>query len=391
MPSFDDVDHLEALLGSLHRGDPPVDVVVVDDASPDPSAVAAVARRHGATLVRREENGGPGAARMSGLDRVETDLVCFVDSDVELGEGWWARLAPHFGDPAVVAAAPRVRSAEGSSLRERYERVHSPLDLGDAPAAVGPRRRLAYVPSAVLAVRVAALRDAGGFDPALRVGEDVDLVWRMVAAGGTVRYAPEVEATHRPRSSWLGVARQRVRYGTSAVALTARHGAAVAPARCSRWSAAAWGLALLGRPLVGIGVAAGSGAALAPKLDGVPDAPCEAARLAAWGHLHAGLGLGRAVSRVWWPIVVPVALVSRRIRRAAFVAMVGPAVREWWRGSRPADPVRSVGLRVLDDMTYGVGVWTAAVRARDLRALRPELVEWPGRRPAVESDTVAPS
>lgn len=389
VPSFDDAERLGAVLGSIDAGDAVASIVVVDDASADSAAVAAAAGRVGARVVRRSVNGGPGAARMSGLDEVQTAFVCFVDTDVELPTDWWSRLAPHFDDPAVVAVAPRVRSITGPTFRERYERVHSPLDLGPAPAAVGPRRRLAYVPSAVLAVRMSALRAVGGFDPALRVGEDVDLVWRLVADGGTVRYAPEVEVGHRPRPSWMGAIRQRVAYGTSAVPLTARYGAAVAPARCSRWSVAAWGAALLGRPLLGVGLAAGSGAALAPKLDGVPDAPREAARLAGWGHLHAGVGLGRAVSRVWWPILLPAACLSRRLRRAVVVAMTAPALREWWLGARPADPVRSVGLRILDDMAYGVGVWAAAVRARDLRALRPELVEWPGRRPAVESDTVA--
>lgn len=384
VPSFDDAERLDALLATLAGP-----VVVVDDASSDADGVAAVADRHGATLVRRANNGGPGAARMSGLAMVDTALVAFVDTDVELPVDWWSRLAPHFDDPTVVAVAPRVRSRDGSTLRERYEREQSPLDLGPAPAAVGPRRRIAYVPTAVFAARVDALIDVGGFDPALRVGEDVDLVWRLVARGGTVRYAPETEAQHAPRSSWIAMARQRVAYGSSAVALTKRHGAVVAPARCSKWSLAAWVAALTGRPGLGLGIAVGSSAALVGKLEGVPDAPREAARIAAWGHLHSGIGLGRAVSRVWWPVLLPLAVVRRRLRVGVLVAMTAPAVRDWITGDRSTDAGRGVALRVADDIAYGVGVWSAAVQAHDLRALLPELTEWPGRRPAMESDTVA--
>ncbi|MEM7141674.1 MAG: mycofactocin biosynthesis glycosyltransferase MftF [Actinomycetota bacterium] len=383
VPSKDDAEMLDTLLASLD-----LPTIVVDDGSADADGAAAVTRRHGAALVRRPSNGGPGAARMTGLAEVSTDLVVFIDTDIVLADGWWPRLASHFRDPAVVAVAPRVRSVDGPTLRERYEREHSPLDIGDAPASVGPRRSVAYVPSAVLAVRRAALLAVGGFDPALRVGEDVDLVWRLVAAGGQVRYAPEVVVEHRPRRSWSAVATQRHRYGGSAVELTRRHGSVVAPARCSRWSAAAWGLAASGHPVVGTVLGAASGVALSRKLEGVPDAPREAARIAGWGNLHAGTGLARATSRVWWPVALAGAAVSRRARRAVVAAMVVPAAVDWWRGRRPADPVRSVALRVADDMAYGSGVWAEAVRARDLRALRPELVEWPGGRAAVEGDTV---
>src|SRR5262249_60946591 len=53
-------------------------VLVVDDGSGDPGAVAAVAGAHGAALVRRPVNGGPGAARNTGLLGVTTELVAFL-------------------------------------------------------------------------------------------------------------------------------------------------------------------------------------------------------------------------------------------------------------------------------------------------------------------------
>ncbi|MEQ8842890.1 MAG: mycofactocin biosynthesis glycosyltransferase MftF [Acidimicrobiales bacterium] len=383
VPAKDDADHLAHLLPSI--GQP---TLVVDDASDRPSEIESVGRVHGARVVRREVNGGPGAARMTGLGAVDTELVVFVDADVVLPDGWWPALAAHFDDPAVVAVAPRVRSAPGPSLRERYEEIHSPLDLGAEPANVAPRRRVAYVPTAVLAVRASAVDRVGGFDPALRVGEDVDLVWRLAAEAGTVRYAPEVVAHHRPRASWLGLLRQRHAYGGSAVDLSARHGRLVAPARCSRWSMTAWSVTAVGHPFVGTGIAAGAGVALAGKLSAVPDGSAEAARLAGWGHIQAGRGLASAISRVWWPFALG-ALTVRRLRPAVLAAMVGPAAWQWWRGERVADPIRSVGLRIADDMAYGSGVWRQVLRRTDGRALVPDLVEWPGGQAAVETATVA--
>ena len=173
--------------------------------------------------LRRQVNGGPGAARQTGVAAVRTPLVAFVDAGVEPPPGWLDALVAHFDDPAVVAVAPRVVSAPGDgSMRDRYEQMHSPLDLGAAEARVAPRTQVAYVPTAALVARLDAIEAVGGFDPDLRFGEDVDLIWRLVAAGGTVRYVPAVRVRHRPRNHLVGV-------GEPASGLRVCGGAAGAP------------------------------------------------------------------------------------------------------------------------------------------------------------------
>lgn len=391
VPTRDDHGSLDRLLSSIVADggtDDAPPVVVVDDGSVDPEPLAEVCDRHGARLIRRAECGGPAAARTTGLDAVETAFVVFVDQDVEVRPGWLDALAGHFVDEAVVAVAPRVRSRPGPALRDRYERDYSPLDLGPAPGPVGPGRPVAYVPTATLVARTVAIREVGGFDPSLRFGEDVDLVWRLIDAGGVVRYEPAVEVLHDPRPSWRAWVRQRWHYGASSAPLGARHGARVAPARCSRWSLLAWGAAALGRPLLGVGTAAGSSAALVPKLRSVPGATGEAARIAGLGHLHAGLGLARATARVWWPLAMLGAWILPRLRPAVTAVFVVPPLLDWWAGRRPAGPARTLALRTVDDLAYGAGVWAGALRDRRVEALRPDLVEWPGRRRAVEADTV---
>src|SRR5262249_29420200 len=154
-------------------------VLVVDDGSADPGAVADAAAAHAAALVRRPVNGGPGAARNTGLLGVTTELVAFLDSDCVPEPGWIERLAAHLADPAVAAAAPRVVAAPASAgWAGRYTTAACCLDLGDAEARVVPGTRVAYVPTAALVARRAALGPGTGtggvFDPALRWGEDVD-------------------------------------------------------------------------------------------------------------------------------------------------------------------------------------------------------------------------
>ena len=109
------------------------------------------------------------------------------------------------------------------------------------------------MPAAALVVRVDALRSIGGFDADLRVGEDVDLVWRLDEAGWRCRYDPRAEVDHLPRPTLAAWAAQRMSYGRSAAPLALRHPGALAPAAVSGWSAGAWGLTAAGRPVAGPG------------------------------------------------------------------------------------------------------------------------------------------
>jgi len=68
------------------------------------------------------------------------------------------RLAAHLADPAVAAAAPRIAAVPaGPDWAGRYTTAACCLDLGDAEARVAPGTRVAYVPTAALVARRAAL------------------------------------------------------------------------------------------------------------------------------------------------------------------------------------------------------------------------------------------
>ena len=239
-------------------------VVVVDDGSADPRRVAAVVARHGARLYRRESSGGPAAARNAGLAAVGTELVAFLDSDCVPPGGWIDALAAHLADPLVGAAAPRVVTpspAARPAAAARYAAACGSLDLGGRPARVAPGSRVSYVPTAALLVRRAAL---GGpqasrevFDPALRYGEDVDLIWRLHNAGWRIRYEPAVRVPHESPPGWLGLLAKRFCYGTSAAPLARRHPANMAPLVLQPWPAGATAALLARRPLLALAAAAG--------------------------------------------------------------------------------------------------------------------------------------
>ncbi len=336
-----------------------------------------------ASIRRHDTSTGPGVARNTGWVATEAEIVVFLDADVLPDPGWLAPLLAHFEDPAVGMVAPRVRSrVEQGTLIERYEAARSPLDLGDAEARVAPRSRVTYVPTAALACRRTMLDELGGFEDTMRVGEDVDFVWRAVERGWTVRYEPASSVSHRPRASWAAWFRQRVTYGSAAADLDDRHPGQVAPVECNAWSLLAWALAVLGGP---VGVAAGaitttgSTAALVSKVRGRFDRPVRTAVvLAGGGTLRVGEWLARAVWRAWLPIALGASVVSRRARRATVAAAVVPALIDR-SARRPAvDPVRWMVLHALDDAAYCVGVWRGVIRRRSARCLAPRLSGIPG-------------
>jgi mycofactocin system glycosyltransferase len=370
-------------------------VIVVDDASADPAAIKRIAAGHGAAVIRRPVNGGPGAARNTGLEAAGTGLVAFLDSDCVPRPGWLASLLPHFADPAVGAVAPRIVPHErGPGWLARYEGASSTLDMGARPSIVRPGARVSYVPGAALLVRKAAAGD--GFRDRMYVGEDVDFVWRMSAAGWRVRYEPGAAMGHDHRVTFRAWFSRRADYGTSAAALEELHPGVVRPLFASWWTVGAWAAALSGRPVTATALTATATALLARRLarvtgerwplpvqpgdNGGKGGPSLAPRSAAWalaarlaggGTVAAGRPLGSAVSRTWWPVALPMALAARKLRLPVAALILVPPLLDWADRRPPLDPVRYVAARLLDDAGYSLGVWQGCLARRTIRPLLP--------------------
>jgi mycofactocin system glycosyltransferase len=372
VPAKDRVEGLARLVAAL-----PADVglIVVDDGSADATAMRAAAGR--ATVLRHERSRGASAARNTGLRAATTPLVAFLDSDVVPEPGWLEPLLAAFADPAVGLVAPRIVAlAPVVGWLGRYEAVHSSLDLGPDPALVVPRSRVAYVPSAAMLVR----RDAAGtgFDEAMHIAEDVDLVLRLHADGWRLRYAPASRVAHDHRTTLGKWWWRKAQYGTGAAPLALRHRGSVPPMVLSPTSAAVAGLALVARPWAA-GVAAVVGGVAVERLSrklSVRRPRATAAQLVGLGVLGALSQTADAVTRHYWPLSVAASLVSRRARRTVAAVALAEGAVDWWRhrgrdGRVRPDPATHLLAHRLDDLAYGAGLWWGAVTHRTTAPLRP--------------------
>lgn len=382
VPVYDDVAGLEALLCALRREFLTEKIVVVDDASPDSAAIVATVERHEAELLSHDRNRGPAAARntawrhsvtSSGDVTLVPQVIVFVDADVVPRAGAVRTMLAHFADPGVAVVAPRVSAAAGRNMLSAYEAHNSPLDMGGEAAIVYPGTRISYVPSAMLAVRTDVLDQTGGFDEAMRCGEDVDMVWRLIHDGHLVRFEPKAEAEHRNRSSLMAFARQRFTYGSSAASLAARHGDKVAPLQLPATTVVATLSMIFGGPVVrlaGLAAAAAGVIPLTRKLAGKVDAPHEEAlRLTVMTHGHAVQGLSVAATRSWSPLL----LLFPTTRRALAAALIVPALIDWFRTRPGLDPITHTALRAIDHGSYCAGVWSGVLRSRSVAALLPSI------------------
>jgi mycofactocin glycosyltransferase len=412
IPVRDRPDMLERCLAATGAQYP---VVVIDDGSADPDAIAAIVARHGAALIRRAASGGPAAARNAGLAGIDADLIAFLDSDCVPPPDWISRLAAHFADPLVGAVAPRIvamapsatsapastapastappstapasTAPAGTGPAARYAAVRGSLDLGPRPARIKPGSRVSYAPTAALLVRRTALdavtagRDL--FDPDLRYGEDVDLIWRLHEAGWRIRYEPAVQVPHQGPKSWPGLLGRRFSYGTSAAPLARRHPANMTPLVLHPWPAVTVAALLARRPAAAAAavVAAWFDLTSAVRRAGVPADGAPAATLTA---VHqTWLGVGRYATQFAAPALV-VALARpggksaahRFGRRAAAASLLlGPALTAYAERKPDLDPVRYSLAHIADDICYGAGVWTGCLRERTIVPVRP-LISW---------------
>ncbi|HET9721156.1 MAG TPA: glycosyltransferase [Solirubrobacteraceae bacterium] len=169
------------------------EVLVVSDGPDLPTD--AVARRHRVRRIELPPDSGLNAARNAGADAAQSELIVFVDDDVEVLDGWLAALieAALKNPEYEVYGGPIIPRLEGGPRACGKERPPiTALDYGQRD------RDVDFVWGANMVVRRSAMTRIGPFDPKLRGrGDEEEWQIRLRESGGRVRYVSAARLLHR--------------------------------------------------------------------------------------------------------------------------------------------------------------------------------------------------
>lgn len=197
------------------------EIIVVDDASEPP--LAAYLEDLPVRLLRQDHNIGQSAARNLAAKEAQGELLAFIDNDCVADPTWLKKLTPYLNQPQVAIAGGRVVAPASESPVGAFEAVRSPLDMGPLAAEVGPQQVVPYLPTCNFMVRRQVLLEQGGFDEKLRLGEDVDFIWRSLRSSQRAWYTPAAQVIHYHRVRLPALLRRRADYASSEAHLQTHH------------------------------------------------------------------------------------------------------------------------------------------------------------------------
>lgn len=182
------------------------ELIVVDDGSHD-EATAAMAREHGARVVRINDGPrGPAHARNRGVEGASGTLVVFVDADVVVHPTALSQFAEAFAKhPGVAAVFGSYDSTptDPGFVSQYRNLFHHRIHHGDA----GPACTFW---AGCGAIRMQAFHAVGGFDASRYTRpqiEDIDLGYRLFDAGFLSMLDPRIQGTHLKRWTLLTMLR----------------------------------------------------------------------------------------------------------------------------------------------------------------------------------------
>ncbi|MFC8761751.1 glycosyltransferase [Streptomyces sp. NPDC057193] len=225
---------LDSLLVQDH---PDVEIVVVDNAPRTTDTHDLVTRKY-ADRVRyvREDTPGLAVAHNAGAAAAEGEVLAFTDDDVIADPHWLTALTqPFAADPGLGCVTGLILPARLATPAQILLESHGGFAKGFEPRLYDPAEPPADEPlfpftagsfgsGANMAFRAAALRQAGGFDPATgtgtaaRGGDDLYAFVAVLSAGFRLRYTAEALVWHHHRDTWQDLRNQAYGYGAGLTA-----------------------------------------------------------------------------------------------------------------------------------------------------------------------------
>ncbi len=230
MPVLNEVEHIEAAIGSLGAQDYAGPYEIIAALGPSVDGTTDVIRAMAANDPHLRPIPNPLGSTPGGLNAAiraaEHDIVIRVDAHSVLPVGY-TRVAVRTLQQTGADNVGGIMKAEGTTAFEKAvaHAYRSREGLGGTQHHVGGR------PGPADTVYLGTFRkhrlfEVGLFDEDIKRGQDWELNRRLRASGGTVWFTPELEVVYRPRSNLRTLVRQFVATGIWRGELARRYGSA---------------------------------------------------------------------------------------------------------------------------------------------------------------------
>lgn len=204
IPAYNAAHHIvDALTSVIDQTSNDYEIIVVNDGSPDTPQLEKELEPYANDIIYiTRENGGPAAARNSGILAARGEYIAFLDSD----DQW---MPDHLAEMMrVLERDPTLDLVYGDTVNFGDLAKEGATTMGANPSeGLATFESLVLckctVVSSTVVARRQALIDAGLFDESFIQGEDFDLWARLAYRGGRIDYRKVIHARRRIHQSNL--------------------------------------------------------------------------------------------------------------------------------------------------------------------------------------------
>ncbi|MFI5311673.1 MAG: glycosyltransferase, partial [Gemmatimonadales bacterium] len=213
---------IERLLAQEYAG--PLEIIVVDDGSPDDTHDVAVRAFGTDARVRilRKTNGGKASALNLGIQYATAEVVVCLDADTQFDPDTVRALLAPLADPAVGAVAGNAKVGNRINLVTRWQALEYVTSQNLDRRAFALLHCITVIPGAVGAWRRSLVVGSGGFANDT-LAEDQDLTIRLLRDGHDIAYAEDAVAWTEAPATLGELSKQRFRWSFGTLQCAWKH------------------------------------------------------------------------------------------------------------------------------------------------------------------------
>ena len=184
---------LDAIMNQTYEID---ELLIIDDGSTD--RTIEIAKNYPVEIIHHPENKGLAAARNTAVNKAKSEFLATVDTDAQPEPFWLEKLMLAFNDERIAGAGGRLIEKYTHTAADRWRQIRMRQEHGDSIC------EQVNLFGSNTVFRVAALKTAGGYNPALRTNyEDVDICTKLLKQGFKTKYIPDAICHHLRKDSLL--------------------------------------------------------------------------------------------------------------------------------------------------------------------------------------------